>query len=133
MVEEKSTSGIDPESQKLYLWIKGLESKFNNLNREVRVLKEDFLRRNERLKKEVKSMDGEMLEMKLKHERFEQKMDLIIKELKKTAGKEEVDTIKKYLELWNPMNFVTQKDLERAINAQLKKGDNNDNSTGKHK
>ena len=33
---------------------------------------------------------------------------------------EEVETLKKYLELWSPMNFVTQRDLERLVENKLK-------------
>ena len=46
-------------------------------------------------------------------------MVLIIKELKQTAGAEEVMTLKKYVEFWNPLNFVTQKDLEKAVEGKL--------------
>ena len=46
-------------------------------------------------------------------------MDLIIKELKKTAGIEEVMTLRKYVDFWNPINFVTQRDLERAVETKL--------------
>jgi len=27
--------------------------------------------------------------------------------------------LKKYVEYWNPINFVTQRDLERAVQAKL--------------
>ena len=49
----------------------------------------------------------------------QEKIDLIIKELKLTAGKEELMTLKKYIDLWNPMNFVTQRDVERVIEEKL--------------
>ena len=46
-------------------------------------------------------------------------MDLIIKELKITAGKEELMTLKKYIDFWNPMNFVTQRDVERVVEEKM--------------
>jgi hypothetical protein len=46
-------------------------------------------------------------------------MDLVVRELKRTAGIEEVQTLKKYVEFWNPMNFVTQRDLDKAIESKL--------------
>ena len=46
-------------------------------------------------------------------------MDLIIKELKLTAGKEEVLILKKYIDLWNPMNFATQRDVERLVEEKI--------------
>jgi len=46
---------------------------------------------------------------------------LIIRELKRTAGKEEITVLKKYLEYWNPINFVTQRDLERTLEIKPKR------------
>lgn len=107
------------DASKIYLWVKSLESKVNNLLREVDLIKNDLLRKQNELKKDLKSVNSDLLELQHQQAKVSEKMDLIIQELKKTAGIEEVMTIKKYLELWNPMNFVTQHDLERTIDNRL--------------
>ena len=104
---------------KLYVWIKGVESKVNTLIREVEVVKNDLVKKQQELKKDTKSVSEEVLEIRREQEKSLQKMDLVIKELKKTAGAEEVISLKKYLDLWNPLNFVTQRDLERVIEQKL--------------
>tara|TARA_Y100000310_G_scaffold92989_1_gene90566 strand:- start:865 stop:1251 length:387 start_codon:yes stop_codon:yes gene_type:complete len=106
------------DQAKLYLWVKALEGKVNNLLREVDLLKNDFITKNNQLRKDFKTMNEDTLKIKHEQEQTLQKMNLIIKELKKTAGIEEVTTLKKYMEFWNPMSFVTQKDLNRAIEAR---------------
>lgn len=115
--EAPPVSGLDP--QKSYVWIKGLEGKVNNLLREVDILKNDFIKRVNQLNKEFKTLSDEMTEIRHEQEKMSQKMTLIINELKQTAGQEEVVTLKKYVEYWNPLNFVTQKDLEKAIESKL--------------
>ncbi len=107
------------DTSKLYLWVKGLEAKVNNLLREVDVIKNDFMKKVDELKKEEKTINDDVLEIKRQQEKAVQKMDLIIKELKQTAGIEEVMILKKYVEFWNPMNFVTQKDLDRAVESKF--------------
>jgi len=109
--------GFDPA--KMYVWIKGLESKVNNLIREVDVLKNDFIKRANQLNKDFKALSDDQLEVKHEQEKTNQKMMLIINELKQTAGQEEVMTLKRYLEYWNPLNFVTQKDLEKAVENKV--------------
>ena len=104
---------------KLYVWVKGLESKLNTLMREVDILKNDLIKKNESLRKNMKVLNDDLLETKHQQEKTLQKMDLIIKELKQTAGIEEVMTIKKYMEFWNPLHFVTQNDLDQAIEAKI--------------
>lgn len=120
MVQEKSPMPpAEFSDPKIYVWVKGLEGKVNNLLREVNVLKNDFIKKNNKLSQDLKTTSADFLEMKHEQEKVLQKMDLIIKELKQTAGIEEVMTIKKYLEFWNPLNFVTQRDLERAVENRI--------------
>ena len=110
-------SGYDPA--RLYVWVKALESKINNLLREVEVLKNDFSKKNTDLKKDAKMLNADLLELKRERDKTQQKMDLVIKELKQTAGLEEVMVLRKYMEFWNPLNFVTQRDLERVVESKL--------------
>ena len=104
---------------RLYVWVKGLESKINNLLREVDMLKNDFMKKQDNIKSEVKSINSDLLDVKHLQGQTGQKINMIIKELKRTAGIEEVMTLKKYVDFWNPMNFVTQRDLERMIDNKL--------------
>lgn len=112
----------DFDAAKLYVWVKGLEGKVNNLLREVTILKNDYIKKHNDLKGEIKTMNEDVLELKHQREKTLEKMDMIIKELKSTAAREEVMVLRKYIDLWNPMTFVTQRDLERAIDARLVSG-----------
>jgi len=123
----ESSAGFD--QAQLFVWVKGLESKVNNMIRELDILKNDYVKKNTDLKKEVKAISADLLEAKRELSKSNEKIDLIIKELKNTAGSDELETIKKYIEFWNPMNFVTQRDLERAIDRKLNVQDESMNET----
>ena len=116
---EKPAMKSDFGNSKIYMWIKGLETKINNITRELDLLKGDLLKKNIQIRKEVKTMTTDLNDFRHEQEQMTQKMDLIIKELKKTAGMEEVETLKKYVDFWNPMTFVTQRDLERAVETKI--------------
>jgi len=109
------------DTAKLYSLVKALEIKINNLNREFNLVKNDLMKRSSDTKKNIKNFDKELLDLRHKQEENIRKTDLIIKELKQTAGREEVQVLKKYIEFWNPVNFVTQKDLDRLF--EQKKND----------
>ena len=113
------TAQVSVVNQQLYLWVKGLETKVNNLLQEVGVLKDDLLEKNDQLRKEVKVLTDDFFEMKHAQTKTLQKMDIIIKELKQTAGSEEVQVLKKYVDLWNPLHFATQQDVARIVEQQL--------------
>ena len=120
------------DNQKLYVWVKSLESKVNNLLREVDVLKNNFIKKNNDLSRDLKTLSEDLLEVKHEREKNIRKMDLIIKELKQTAGKEEVMTLQKYLDLWNPMHFATQRDVEQLIDARLEVSESEKNKKEKN-
>ncbi len=109
------------DSAHIYVWLKGVEGKLNNLIREVNVLKNDLSTKNQALKKDLKLAGEDILELKKSHDATLQKMDLVIRELKRTAGIEELMTLKKYVDLWSPLNFVTQRDVERIVEMKLKR------------
>jgi predicted transcriptional regulator len=117
MAEPAEAGSFD--NSHLYLLIKSLESKVNNMVREVNLLKNDLSKRSKKMNDEMKHASEEMLELKREKEELAQKMDLMVKELKRTAGAEEVEVLRKYLEYWNPMHFATMKDVERAIEAKM--------------
>ena len=119
MEEKPQPSGFD--TQHLYVWVKSLEAKVNNIIRELGVLKTDMSRKTKTSQDDVKMLTTELLELKREQEQTLQKMDIIIKELKRTAGKEEVLALKKYVDLWNPMHFATERDVERMIELKIKR------------
>lgn len=117
--EEKPGAAQGFDLSKIYVWLRGIESKVNNLRREFDIMKTDSSHKHEKLNKEFKTINADLMELKREQEKTGEKMDLIIKELKVTAGKEELMTLKKYIDLWNPMNFVTQRDVERVVEEKM--------------
>lgn len=107
------------ETAKFYVWLKGLEGKVNNLLREMDLIKNDFIKKQAQLRNDMKTLNDDLMEMKHTQEKMNQKMDLIVKELNTTAGVEDVQVLKKYIEFWNPLNFVTQRDVERIMEAKM--------------
>jgi hypothetical protein len=50
---------------------------------------------------------------------MENRIIMIIKELRMSAKKEEVDGLKKYVELWEPVKFVTQNQVEKIVEEKV--------------
>ncbi|MBI1968469.1 hypothetical protein HYS49_01020 [Candidatus Woesearchaeota archaeon] len=104
---------------RLYAWLKGVEGKVNTLLREMDLLKNDLMKKIGGQKQDLGALNDEFLDVKHEQERLSQKMDLVINELKRTAGKEELLAVQKYIDLWNPLHFATQGDVERLVEAKL--------------
>ena len=67
----------------------------------------------------VKLLTDEVSELKSQLSEIKDEMKLIISELKATAKKEDVEMLDKYINLWEPLNFVTQRDVDIIVKRAL--------------
>jgi len=70
---------------------------------------------------EIKSLRSDFTEMKRTIQHVEDRIITVIKELRLMASKENVDVIKRYIELWNPVKFVSQDQVEKMIEEKMSK------------
>lgn len=95
-----------------------LEERYTNLDRKFEVMESNMLDEQKRVDREIKTINSEITDIKKILDEFKDKIELIIRELKTFASKEDVDTLKKYIDLWDPARFATKAELERALKSK---------------
>jgi len=83
------------------------------------VIEQNMLSNHKKAMNEIKSLQSDFTEMRRTIQAVEDKIITIIKELRLTARKEDVDVLKRYLELWDPVKFITSDQVERIIDEKL--------------
>lgn len=83
------------------------------------LLEQNMLSNHRRAMNEVKTIQDDIKTIKHSIQSLEDKIMTIIKELRLTASKEDLSVMKRYIELWNPVTFVTREHLDKAL-EQLK-------------
>ncbi len=111
--QEPPSPGIDAGA--LTMRLRLVEEKAANLNRKVELLESNGVSFQRKMKDELRLLDSDTLELKNAVEQLRQQMDLVIRELKLAAGKHELQTLQRYLDLWNPARFVTRDELSRMM------------------
>jgi hypothetical protein len=97
------------------------EERFSELRKKMLVVEQNMLSNHKKAMTEVKSLQSDIMEMKRTIQAVEDKIITIIKELRLMARKEDVDVMKRYLELWDPVKFVTHDQVEKIIDEKLGK------------
>ncbi len=92
-----------------------LEERYSTLERRSQMLEENVLEHNRKLSSEIRLINEDISELKKSFSELAEKMHYITAELQEFARREEVQVIKKYLDYWEPMRFVTQEQVERII------------------
>ncbi len=79
-----------------------------------------MLSRNKQITTEIKTINLEINEIKKEIIEIKDRILLIIKELQMCAKREEVKILDKYINLWEPVNFVTRNEVKDIIKETLK-------------
>ena len=95
------------------------EEKANNLNKKLELIERNFISSSKKQNETLHALDSDILELKREINLIKQKTDLIVRELKMTSGKDEVNTIKRYLDLWDLTRFVSRNELDHIIDEKL--------------
>ena len=96
-----------------------IESRYTDLNRKVQVTEKNMLGERKRLTRELKVDDSDILDLKRSVNELKSKVDVIASELKNFAVKEDVVSLKKYVDLWEPIEFVTREEVEKIVKETI--------------
>ena len=119
--EAPDFSGITTDVNTLSRRLRLLEEGFTNLRRFFQVTEENIIAKNKHISAEIKTLTSDVNEVRKEIQEMKDKLILVIRELQTLARKEEVKVLERYINLWNPIKFVTQNEVEQIINEVLDK------------
>ncbi len=119
--EAPDMSGITSDVNTLSRRLRLLEEGFANLRRFFQVTEENIIAKNKHYSAEIKTVTSDITEIRKEIQELKDKLLLVIRELQTVARKEEVKVLEKYINLWNPVKFVSQNEIESIINEVLDK------------
>jgi len=119
--EAPDMSGITTDMNTLSRRLKLLEEGFTNLRRTFQVTEENIMAKNKHYSAEIKTVTSDITEIRKEIQELKDKIILIIREMQTVARKEEVKVLEKYINLWNPIRFVSQNEVEQIVNEVLQR------------
>lgn len=118
--EAKKDAPISQEMESTISRLRVLEERYTNLQAEVRVTEENMIHRHKKVNSEIKTITTEMKELKKEIHELKDKILVIIKELQGFGRKEDFKVLQRYVEMWEPLNFVTHKEVQEIVDERLK-------------
>lgn len=100
-----------------------LESKQSLLSEKMLVMNQNMIEEYKKVIKEIKVIDMDTKEIKKDLSNVKNIVKHLTEEAGKFAQQKDVKVLEKYIKLWSPMNFVTEKQVEDMIRAALKAGE----------
>lgn len=99
--------------------LRTIEERFSNLERRSQVTEENMLTSDRKIKSEIRLTSSDVSDVKAQIAELTEKIKEVIRELQGFARAEDVDVIRKYLNLIEPLGFVTQNEVERIVRQKV--------------
>ena len=96
------------------------EERFSELRKKLQFIEQSMLSNQKKLTRELKTITSDITESKHSIGDIKNKISLIIKELQLSESKEDLDILRKYLDLWQPVKFVTATQVEKMIDEKVR-------------
>ena len=98
-----------------------LEGKQSLLSEKLLVMNQNVLEEYKKLLDKIKSLESTMQDDKVDVGKVKNIVKHLSEEASKFAQQNDVKVLEKYIKLWDPMNFVTEKDVQRIVQESLPK------------
>lgn len=99
--------------------LKLIEERFISLKSKSTMLEESEMDEKKIVEKEVKDLGTQIKDIKLSVSQIKDDVLLIIKELQTLAKKDKVDMLEKYIEIWSPINYVSQNEVSKMVKDMI--------------
>ncbi len=110
-VPSEVTKAIDSIMRRLRL----LEERYSGLRKKSQFTEQNMLRDTKEISEDISSLNDSLSELKNEVIELSEKMEKLFEEVRSSAGKHELNVLSKYLDFWQPMDFLTRKEAEELI------------------
>ncbi len=92
-----------------------LEERYNNLKKDAQLTEQSLLKSSKDVNRDIQTIHSSLADERSEFLDLKDKVKLIVKELKACAKSEDVQVLQKYIDMWEPINFVTRNELDKLI------------------
>ncbi len=105
----------------VYNKLRNLESKNNLLAENLLAVNQNTIEEYKRINKEIEIINADIKTLKNDLFNLKQTINGFLNEVDFFARKNDIKLLEKYINLWNPLEFVREDDIEKIIEEKLNK------------
>jgi hypothetical protein len=115
----KSVADIAGELNNVSRRLMILEERYSNLRKKTQVTDQNMLASSKKFMAEVQTTNSDVDEVKKEIADIVEKMKIMVRELKECAKRQEVEVLQKYINIWQPMDFITRDSASKMIKDEV--------------
>lgn len=98
-----------------------LEGRYSISRERMFVINQNMIDHYKKQNQEISLLQQEIKEAKQELESTKNTMSKMIEEMSRFASKDNLDVLEKYINFWNPLNFITKEEVIELIKKRGKK------------
>ena len=99
-----------------------IEERYSTLRNKNQISEQNMITLEKELRTDIKSLSEDVIDLKRDLNDINDKLRMISAELKNLVNKDEFKVMERYVDLWQPMSFVTRNELNKIITEKEKAG-----------
>ncbi len=104
---------LQEEMNGLSLRLRLSEERFSDLRKRLQFVEQNMLAQYRKMGQSLRDFQSDVYEFKRGLKAVQDRIILLTQELQQKGSKEDVQFVRKYVELWDPLMFVTRKQAEK--------------------
>jgi hypothetical protein len=116
---EEAAPKMSEDMAELTRRIRTMEERYNTLQTKTQLVEQNMLSYHKQAIGETKTINTDFREIRREIEEIKDRILTLIKELQLSAKKDEVKVLERYINLWEPVNFVTRTEVQDLIKEAL--------------
>ena len=118
MVATQETSDSSQILAELTNRLRVLESKQNLFSEKLLMVNQNMIEEYKKLNNDIKAMRAETSDIRKDMQNVKTIVKHLSEEAANFARKDTIKVLEKYINLWNPLRFVTREEVERLVNRK---------------
>lgn len=115
----KNVSDIAGELNNVSRRLMVIEERYTNIRKKTQVTDQNMLSNSKKINTDFQSVHEQIDELKKELDDTVDKLKIIVRELKECAKRQDVDVLQKYINIWQPVNFVTRDTVLKMVKDQV--------------
>ena len=92
-----------------------LEERYSGMRHKSQVMEQNMLKNNKDIKKDVRVMSEQLDDFHREINSLKDNFKIMISEIKECAKRDDVKILQKYIDMWEPIQFVTRREMIKLI------------------
>ncbi|MFH1770990.1 MAG: hypothetical protein ABH828_05560 [archaeon] len=95
-----------------------LEERYSNIRKKTQMTDQNLLEFEKSMKADLRSLNQDLLDIKRSVSEINQNLSLMSSELAKAVKQSEFRVLEKYVDMWQPMSFVTKDEFNKLFKSK---------------